>query len=281
MYKIGLSINGGTVTAEKCQGYKNAGIEMMELWCGAELLQKLDLREAKKLTDEYEIELWSFHLPFDNYDTCEISQRENQSTVVANHCETIKRVADIGIDKFVIHPSGEKVIENRRERMECAKDTLFKLAEVAKVQGGVLAVEDLPRACLGNTSDDILELISAHENLRVCFDTNHLLNEDVCDFVRKVGDKIITLHVSDYDFQNERHWLPGEGDIDWQKLISALKEIGYNGPWMYELGLSCPNSIIRPRDLTYDDIANNARELFAGKKPTTICTRIEGLGMWP
>ncbi len=129
--------------------------------------------------------------------------------------------------------------------------------------------------------EEIVELVSVHKDLRVCFDTNHLLNQDPCDFVRKLGDKIITLHISDYDFQNERHWLPGEGDINWPELISTLKETGYSGPWLYELGLVCPKSIIRPRELTYEDIANNARELFAGKKPTTISTRIEGLGMWP
>ena len=101
--------------------------------------------------------------------------------------------------------------------------------------GAVIAVEDLPRTCLGNTSDDIRKLISVNDKLRVCFDTNHLLEEDNIEFMKKLADKIITLHISDYDFLNERHWLPGEGKLDWAAMFSTLKEIGYNGVWMYEI----------------------------------------------
>ena len=73
----------------------------------------------------------------------------------------------------------------------------------------------------------------------------------------KVGDKIITLHVSDYDFMNERHWLPGEGQNDWQKIIKSLKEVGYTGVWMYEIRFTCPNTILRDRDLSCDDFVKN------------------------
>lgn len=40
--------------------------------------------------------------------------------------------------------------------------------------------------------------------------------------------------------------------------------------WLYEIGLTCPKSIIRDRDLTPDDFVRNAKELFAGKKPTVF-----------
>jgi sugar phosphate isomerase/epimerase len=44
----------------------------------------------------------------------------------------------------------------------------------------------------------------------VCFDTNHLLKESSEDFARAVGPHIVTLHVSDYDGKDERHWMAGE-----------------------------------------------------------------------
>ena len=40
--------------------------------------------------------------------------------------------------------------------------------------------------------------------------------------------------MSYYDRKNERHWLPGEGVIDWTELLSALVESGYEGPFIYE-----------------------------------------------
>lgn len=100
------------------------------------------------------------------------------------------------------------------------------------------------------------------------------------DFIHKVGKRIITTHVSDYDFVNERHWLCGEGDIDWEKLLKALNDVQYKGPWLYEIGFTCPKTIIRNRNLTCNDFALNAKELFSNKKPTVFSTRKENLGMW-
>ena len=164
--------------------------------------------------------------------------------------------------------------------MEIAKKSLYALAEVAKTYGDVVVVENLPRTCLGKNSAEIKELISAHSSLRVCFDTNHLLCEDAVDFIRNIGDKIVTTHISDFDFYNERHWLPGEGKLDWQAILRALKEIGYQGPWLYEIGFACPKTIYRDRDLTCEDFARNAKELFNNTAITTFSRHKEKLGMW-
>jgi sugar phosphate isomerase/epimerase len=153
------------------------------------------------------------------------------------YCDLIARAAKIGVRYCVIHPSREPIEDSERaQRMENAKKSLALLCEYASAVGVVLAVEDLPRTCLGRNSAEILELISAHPNLRVCFDTNHLLAQDPVDFVRAVGEKIVTLHVSDYDGIDERHWLPGEGKIDWMRMLAAFEKIGYDGVFNYELG---------------------------------------------
>lgn len=71
--------------------------------------------------------------------------------------------------------------------------------------------------------------------MKICFDTNHLLSEDIVHFVEACGDRIATIHVSDYDRVDERHWLPGKGKIDWPALYGALMKAGYKGAFMYEL----------------------------------------------
>ena len=96
-----------------------------------------------------------------------------------------------------------------------------------------------------------------------------------------MANKIVTLHVSDYDFINERHWLPGEGKIDWIEFMKKFNTIGYKGVWMYEVSFKAPKSIIRDRDLTFTDFYENAMSLFAGKQPQAIGRPIDNLGMWP
>jgi len=125
-------------------------------------------------------------------------------------------------------------------------------------------------AAVGKNSAEINELISLNDDLRVCFDTNHLLSENICDFIYAVGDKIVTTHISDYDFVDEKHWICGEGKIDWQAIYKALVDIGYKGPWLYELGFKAPRHITRERDLTCEDFYKNSKEVFEGKPLTVI-----------
>ncbi|MBQ8388670.1 MAG: sugar phosphate isomerase/epimerase [Clostridia bacterium] len=267
MFKLGLSSCGKPLCEELFKNYKKAGIEAMEISLGVDEYATLDLTALRHMADGQGVELWSLHLPFMPFDKIDISRPELAEETVEYLSGLIRRGAEAGIDKFIIHPSGEPIKpEERAERMATAKSSLAKLAEVARECGAVIAVEDLPRTCLGNTAAEIAELISVHPDLRVCFDTNHLLTEDAADFVRALGDKIITTHVSDYDFLNERHWLPGEGKLDWQSIVNALCEVNYSGPWLYELGFACPKTLIRDRELTCEDFARNAAEIFENKQ---------------
>jgi len=281
MFRIGLSSCSKVIDEKLFANYQNAGIAAMEVCTASELYDSLDYRAMGTWAERYNVELWSFHLPFTPSEKVDISDPEVAEGAVAILGEYIRKAGDAGIKNIVIHASGtEPLEEDREERLQVSKHSLWQLAQVASAWGTVLAVEDLPRTCLGNSADEVLDLISVHPDLRVCFDTNHLLTEDAAEFVYKLGRKIVTTHVSDFDNINERHWLPGEGVLDWQRILKALEETGYEGPWLYELGFQCPKTIFRDRDLNCEDIARNARELFAGRAPTVFSRPKPGIGMW-
>lgn len=263
MFEIALSTAKKDIDRDLFASCREAGISALEISCDYDRYQYLDYKEIRTLSEEYSVNLWSYHLPFVSYDQIDISKKELAEGTVSYWSELIKKASDIGIDKFVVHPSGGLVMdEEREERLKCSEDSLAKLADIAKTQGAVIAVEGLPRTCLGNTSDEINRLISVHEDLGVCFDSNHMLKETPENFVRKVGNRIITTHISDYDFVDEKHWLPGEGLINWTEVLKALKEIGYQGMWLYEISFKCPDTITRDRDLTCEDCVKNAKVLF-------------------
>ena len=284
MYKIGLS-SAFDLNEENFKGLAESNISAIEICKTSEIYETMDFQKTKKLADNYGIELWSMHLPFAPFDKIDLSSTDEalRKSTVSYYCELIKKGSYIGIDKFVVHPSAEPIPEEKEERnqrISCCMQSLNELAEFAATLNATIAVEDLPRSCLGNTAEEMLTLISANDKLRVCFDTNHLLKGDNADFIRKIKNKIITLHVSDYDNVNERHWLPGEGVINWEDVLNALKEIDYNGVWMYEISLGLPRTIIRERELTFKDFYDNATSIFEGKKPPIFSTPKENLGMW-
>lgn len=275
MYKVGLSTCGQTLNNEYFQNCRKAGIHSVEISTKKEVYDSLDYDLLKKLADDNEIELWSFHLPFSPFEELDISSsdKEMRAKSLGYTAEIIKKAGSIGIDKFVAHSGGRcnrQKPQTVSDRLNFACESFAYLAQVACESGGVVAVENLPPECVGKDIDEIRQLISADNRLRVCFDTNHLLPGDGAEFIRAFGDKLITIHVSDYDFVNEKHWLPGEGNIDWQSIYSALKEVGYKGPWLYEILFKNEPSITRERDLVHEDFIRNAKEIFENKPLTCI-----------
>ena len=49
--------------------------------------------------------------------------------------------------------------------------------------------------------------------------------------------------------------------INWDRLINTLIEVGYNGPWMYEVDFEY--SDVLGRDITFEDLADKVNTILA------------------
>jgi sugar phosphate isomerase/epimerase len=210
------------------------------------------IKDLKRKTDNAGIEIWSIHLPFSRVLDISTNNMIKECSRIMALCKPLNP------HKYIIHPSSEPITDDERSiRMEHSIASLKILTEEVKKYKAQLVIEDLPRTCLGNTSDEILKIVNTVGNgIGVCFDSNHLLHEKPEEFVLNVGDLIKTVHMSDYDGIDERHWLPGEGIINWVNVISALVNNGYKGPFMFETsrrksasGRNEPSDILSPKDL--------------------------------
>jgi len=242
-----LSFDEGRIEPEKrlseevLRDYVQNGVTYLELSLHIPVLEKTYFEKNPELYGEYCIRAgatpWSFHLPFSQEIDISLPGYPGKESVELDK-KYILLSARAGIKVCVVHPSSEPIADgDRAKRLKISRDALRELAEYAENLGVHLAVEDLPRTCLGRTSGDILYLLEKNPALSVCFDTNHLLMEDNLSFIKNVGKKIVTLHVSDYDFVDERHLLPLKGKNDWKAILAALEtEAGYRGPFLYEVG---------------------------------------------
>lgn len=286
MWPLGLSTCGSKPLNDAMfTEYRENGVQCLEL--SYRSFDEVDFDEAKKLADRYGVTLWSLHLPFLPFAQIDVAalEREKRDNTVALYADIMKKAADVGIDKFIVHPSAEihdydgVTPAMRLEKKACAKDTLSRLADIAEPLHAVICVEDLPRRCLGNCWEEMAEL-TEDERLRICFDTNHILGQDPLLLLEHLGKKVVTLHVSDYDFGNERHWLPGEGKLDFAALVAALRKADYSGAWLYEISFGCPETVRRPRDLTCADFRRNCDEVQQGKPITVISEPVPDLPVW-
>lgn len=238
-YALGLSTGGvQELTHEDFVRMEKVGVTALELSFSYDRFKTVPWQTVADRAKTHGMTLWSFHLPFMPFDKININCRDRafRAYSVAYVSEYIKIATDLGIKTIVVHPSAEPNEEHEREELIAySQDSLVKLADVAAEGGAIIAVENLPRTCLGRDSADIKKLISVDDRLKVCFDTNHLTCQSIRDFVLDVGHKIVTTHFSDYDFVDEKHWMPGEGKIDWPELFAALDQVGYQGPIIYEV----------------------------------------------
>ena len=220
---------------------KAAGLRCAELsFSYQDYFERLNFPEnAPKIAADAEaagIELWSIHLPFSHELNVSHRDAEKRGFAVKTHRTLIAAAAKVGIKVAVVHPCTMQLEEDERaEYLARSKRELTELAAYAKDLGMRLAAENLPHTLVRN-SDEAAVLFEDNPDLYMVFDTNHCLCQDNAEFIRAIGEHIITLHVSDYDFIKEQHLLPFDGKNDWKGIITALEDKGYAGPWMYEVG---------------------------------------------
>lgn len=135
---------------------------------------------------------------------------------------------------YIIHGSFEPIPDDiRPAQLAALHDSLVEMTAWTKTP---IAVESLPRTCLFNTAAEGISILEGIPGVYACVDVNHFLKEKSEDAVRALGNRIITTHISDHDYADERHWLPRDerGKIDWMALLAAFEEVGYQGVFNYE-----------------------------------------------
>ncbi len=226
---------------------QQAGLDCIELAWRQKNLDIFDSESKSKCDDVIEtarklnIDIWSLHIPYGTAWDPSILDAQARRDALERIVNVMNIASEWGIRTAVLHPSWEPIPnEERQQRLETCKNSLNELADQADALNVKLAIECLPRTCLGNSSGEMEYLISGHPNLGICCDVNHLLMERPEDFIQKLGERIVTTHISDYDGIDEKHWMPGKGINDWPKIIGALLDAGYNGAFIYEVTQSTP-----------------------------------------
>lgn len=247
-WKVGTSsaLFGG-LTVKNLQQIKEAGLDCLEICLFGAISGYEEL--ARQGTD-LGLDFWSIHLPFgQSIDISVIDEKLRKDTVERLKGD-MESAACFRPRKAIVHGSSEPIAAEEREaRLSACRESLSELAGYANSLSMQLAVECLPRTCLGNCITEMRRIIDGIGNLAVCCDTNHLLIDKTEDFISAVGSRVVSLHVSDYDRIDERHWIPERGVNDWSAIIRNLEAADYQGPFMFEVvnrGTAAP---VSPRQL--------------------------------
>ncbi|WP_229203506.1 sugar phosphate isomerase/epimerase family protein [Dyadobacter jejuensis] len=113
-----------------------------------------------------------------------------------------------------------------------AVEGIREVADYAESLDIVLGMEYLNRfeLYLTSSTQELLDFVKAvnHPNCRVMFDTFHanIEEKNVGDAIRLAKDQITFIQLSENDRST-----PGAGNVDWDGVFAAIKEINYDG-WL-------------------------------------------------
>lgn len=182
---------------------------------------------------------------------------EKRQAAVAHLKNVIKASAKLGIN-LVTTFIGRDQAKNVEENLELVKEVWPPILDLAKEQGVKVAIENCPMLFgpdqwpggqnLMTTPANwkkVFEILP-YENLGINYDPSHFVWQMI-DYIKPIyefKDKIFHVHYKDikvyydkldqcgimaYPLEFMSPKLPGFGDVDWGKYVSALTDIGYDG----------------------------------------------------
>ena len=176
------------------------------------------------------------HAPFPSGFPEEKSNRRRFAEIVT----AIKHASWLGAEKIVVHPTKHiDYKENYDAALAWNLDFYRRLIPYAEEFGIQIAIENI-RGTLTETPQGLLTLLQLLDDpvFTVCCDVGHanICGVDPVDLIRQLGKRIGCTHIHDNDGTRDAHTLPYYGTIDWDSVMQAFAEIGYEGNLNYEAG---------------------------------------------
>jgi len=179
--------------------------------------------------------------------------------------QCVERTAELG-GRLICGPlyAGLGVMSGRRrteDEWKWAVEGLQVAAQQARKVDVTLCVEPLNRfeTYFLNTLSDAAQLVCdvGESNVLVHFDTFHANIEErhPADSLRAVAKMLGHVHVSEND-----RGIPGTGHNDWRGILSALKEVRYDG-WMTIESFAQPEPELAAAAAIWRDLAPSGDEL--------------------
>lgn len=171
--------------------------------------------------------------------------------------------AALGTTITVIHGGGGLDLEPER-RTALWSENLGILSRHVEGTGITICLENLYALPENRSSASLKAIVEAAggKNLGLCLDTGHLhlcnklghTDETPAQYIRNAGSLLRALHITDNDGLGDTHQLPfgTRYGVDWVAVMTALKEIGFDG--LFDLELLAGNTAplpIRKENLAY------------------------------
>jgi len=148
-------------------------------------------------------------------------------------CHLIDFCADVGGSVMTFGSPNQRNLEpgiDPQQGWQWALESFAACGSTAAGRGVTLCLEALPQDLtnLLNTNAEVIKMVDAinHPNIRMMVDVKSMYSEQISipENIRNCASYFRYVHANDANLKG-----PGFGDVDFQPILQALIEVGYNG----------------------------------------------------
>ncbi len=178
---------------------------------------------------------------------------------------SLEVAAELGSLKVVLHPGhiGGLGIFVPEAALAHANDSLAAIIGRAQDLGLCVCMENMfPRCGAFFEPADFVEILQRFPKLKLTLDTGHANigtrgGRRILDFIKRFGQRIGHLHVSDNLGERDDHVSLGAGTINFSKITNALKKCGYDDTATLEIFSEDRRQLKQSRD-RFDEFLKNS-----------------------
>jgi len=207
---------------------KEADFNATTLWWEDEIGSlKIRKENMPNMVRESGLFLENIHIPYDNCDELWSEHKSTRDAIVNKYIVWLNDCAKYNIPIMVMHITDSLNLPSPDQNGHYGIDSISRLLKVAEDLGVTIAIENTGR------EDYIYFVLSElHSNyFGFCYDSSHnrIYSKNDLALLENLANCIVTTHLSDNDGHQDRHWLPGEGIIDWEKVCKVFPQVDYAG----------------------------------------------------
>ncbi len=179
----------------------------------------------------------------------DVAIRESGAAYIRHCLQAISRMGGtnlVGPTYSAVGRVWQQSAEDRVRDVDTLVKTLGSLSRFAADCGAVICLEPLNRfeTSFINLASQAIEVIDRvdHPSCKIMLDTFHMNIEEksLGDAIRNTGSRLAHFHACEND-----RGAPGSGNVTWDEVAAALKDIGYDGPVVIESFTNKVKSIAR------------------------------------
>lgn len=203
---------------ERLKLIKESGFDATCLWWEDETYPyTIPADKMPTIVNDQGLFIDNIHCPFQDVNELWSHDQRVRNKVIDTYYYYIDACAKHDIPHMIMHVTNEGYSCNQ---MSIGTNSLLTIAQRAQDQGIKIAIENTRDHHIVDFLLNEIEL----DSLGLCYDSSHdwIYGQSEGALLEKWKDRLHCTHLSDNNTIEDKHWIPGDGEVGWTKIMPDI-----------------------------------------------------------